>query len=263
MEQRINYNVRRKTYKDGTLQYMFYSNAKETNFTETKKKRKKGTGDPEKNKADARKRAIQMVYDIARSNPWTWFITLTFDPEKVNSFDYEECVEHLKRFTQRLQKRHFVYLLVPELHESGRYHFHGLVKGNLPVTPAKSPYGKLLLDDKGRQIYNISIYEYGFTTATAIDDMSKAASYVAKYITKEDCVPPGKKSYWASRGLNLPEVDYLELSKEEYCEIFNSADYQKVTESQWGRFELLEIRGKEGTMADSEVNKIKTISPPG
>ena len=245
MEKRINYNVRRKTFLDGTQQYMFYSNAKEKNFTENKKKTKKGGGDPEKNKEDARKRAIQVVYDLIRSNPWTWFITLTFDPEKVNSFDYDECVEHMKLFTRKLRDRGLLYVLVPELHESGRYHFHGVVLGKLPVVPAKNPYGKLMLDDKGRQIYNISIYEYGFTTATAIDDLARAASYVAKYITKENCVPAGKKSYWASRSLKRPEVDYLELSEVEYCEIYNQAAYKKVTESQWGCFELLEIRGKE------------------
>lgn len=246
MEKRINYNVRRKTFLDGTQQYMFYSNAKEKNFTENKKKTKKGGGNPEKNKADARKRAIQMVYDIARSNPWTWFITLTFDPEKVNSFDYDECIENLKRFTKRLQKRGFVYLIVPELHESRRYHFHGLLKGNLPCTMALNPYtGKPLLDDSGRQVYNIDIYNYGFTSAVKTDGSPKVASYLAKYITKEDCVPAGKKSYWASRGVNRPIEEYFELSEAEYCEIYNAADYQKVTESQWGRFELLEIRGKE------------------
>lgn len=245
MEKRINYNVRRKTFSDGTQQYMFYSKAKEKNFTENKKKTKKGGGDPEKNKEDAQRRAIQVVYDLIRSNPWTWFITLTFDPEKVNSFVYDECVQHMKRFTQKLRDRGLLYVLVPELHESGRYHFHGVVLGKLPVVPAKNPYGKLMFDDKGRQIYNISIYEYGFTTASAIDDLARAASYVAKYITKENCVPAGKKSYWVSRGLNRPTEEYFELSEAEYCEIYNAADYQKVTESQWGCFEFIEIRGKE------------------
>lgn len=255
----IVYNVRRKTYIDGTQQFMFYEHARVKGFTENKKKTKKGEGNRKRSAEEARKRAIQKVYDLAKSNVWTWFITLTFDPDKVDSFNYDKCVEAIKLFTKRLQNRELLYILVPELHESGRYHFHGLIKGNLPVVPAQNPSGKYLLDDKGRQIYNIDIFDFGFTTATAIDDTQKAASYCAKYITKEDCAPFGKKRYWASRGLNKPVEEYGELSKEEYCRIYNEADYQKITETQWGRFELLEIRGKEGIAVNGEVNKIKTI----
>ena len=44
------------------------------NLTENKKKTKKGGGDPEKNKEDARKRAIQIIYDLIRCNLFTWFM---------------------------------------------------------------------------------------------------------------------------------------------------------------------------------------------
>ena len=72
-----------------------------------------------------------------------------------------------------------------------------------------------------------------------------ATGYVAKYITKQDAVPEGKKRYWVSRNAARPKLEYLELDMEEYCRIFNASDYQKKTESQWGTFELLEIHGKE------------------
>lgn len=229
------YNVRVKRYSDGTMQYMFSERAREKGYTEEEKNK---TGETvERKKIENKKRAKEVVYDLARHNRFDWFITLTFDPAKVNSYDYAECTEHIKRFTDLMLHRGYQWLLVPELHESGRYHFHGLVRGDLPVVPAKSPYtGKLLVDAQGRQIYNISMYKLGHTTATAIDDPAKTANYIAKYLTKELAVPKGKKSYWASKSLARPQVDYMEMYAAEFGEIFNYARYSKVIDSPYGKY---------------------------
>lgn len=265
----IVYNVKKKTFPDGTIQYTFYELARERGYEENRKKKKKGIGDPKKNKQDAAKRATQMVFEYARCNSFDWFITLTFDPEKVNSFDYDECVECIKKFTQRLRDRGIRYILVPELHESGRYHFHGLLHGNLPVREAKNHYtGELLLDAQGRQVYNIDIYKDGFTTAMKCDGHARVASYLAKYITKADCVPAGRKSYWVSRGLVLPNEEFYEVSAEEYGEVFNRADFTKVIDGgDYGKFIMCEIHGEGGRESQKliygEVNKMKTISPSG
>lgn len=238
------YNVRKKTYADGTVQYMFCSRVKQVGY-EQQKKSKKGEGS-DKDKADSRKRAVGMVYDIAKSTLWDWFITLTFDPKKVYSHNYDECVDVIKRFTDLLRhiSKDFVYLLVPEKHESGAYHFHGLIKGPLPVSEAFSPWGKPIFDDKGHRVYNVNIFDYGFTTAVRVYSNS-AIGYIAKYITKDDCVPKGRKRYWASRGVAKPKVDYLVLSSAEYCDIYNVADYMKQVEGPYGDYEMLEIHGKE------------------
>lgn len=242
------YNVKVKTFADGTRQYMFYSNAREQGYEDDRPKQKEGKGDKVKNCKDSLKRAVQTVFDIAKSNIWDWFITLTFDPQKVNSYDYDQCVEAIIRFLKclRYYSKDFVYLLVPELHESGRYHFHGLIRGPLPHEEALNPWGQRVLDDKGHQVYNIPIYNYGFTTAVRVYSIS-AIGYIAKYITKQDAVPEGRKRYWASRGVARPKVEYFMLDKEAYCEIFNESDYKKLIEtSDYGTYELLEIHGKEG-----------------
>lgn len=255
------YNVRKKIFADGTVQYMFHDMGREVGYEDDRPKKKGKGGDKERSHSESLKRTIQAVYDIAKANVWEWFITLTFDPEKVNSYDYDECADCIKAFIRCLRdiSKDFVYLLVPEQHESGAYHFHGLLRGPLPHEVALNPWGKPIFDDKGHQVYNIPIYNYGFTTA--IKCYSQAATgYVAKYITKQDSVPEGRKRYWASRGCARPKLEYLELSKEEYCSIFNASDYQKVTESPWGRCELLEIHGERGKLeADTEVNKIKIL----
>lgn len=254
------YNVKVKTFADGTRQYMFYSNAREVGYTDDRPRKKKEKSD-DKDRQDSLRRSIQTVYDIAKSNIWDWFVTLTFDPQKVNSYDYDACVDAVIRFLKCLRylSEDFVYLLVPELHKSGRYHFHGLIRGPLPHEEALNLCGRRVLDDNGHQVYNIPIYDYGFTTAIKVYSLS-AIGYIAKYITKQDAVPQGRKRYWASRGVARPKVEYFMLDKEAYCEIFNQADYKKLIETvDYGTYELLEIHGKGVAGADGEVNKIKTI----
>ena len=237
------YNVRKKTYADGTQQYMFFSNPRQVGYEQEKKRTKRGEGG-QRSKDNSRKRAVQVVYDLAKSTLWDWFITLTFDPQKVHSHDYDECVEFIKKFTRYLQSRHFVYLLVPEKHESGAYHFHGLIKGPLPVSEAYNPWGKPIFDDKGSRVYNVDGYNYGFTTAVKVYSNS-AIGYIAKYITKADAVPPERKRYWASRGISRPKVEYLQMYAPEYCEVFNAADYRTEVKGPYGDYEMLEIHGKE------------------
>jgi len=180
-------------------------------------------------------RAINTIYELARSNHFDWFITLTFDKAKVNRYDYDCCADAIKHFTDILRKRGNQWLLVPEQHKDGAYHFHGLVSGNLPLSPAiHEETGELLRDNHGRQIYNLDIYHYGFTTATKITDAARSATYLTKYLSKDISVPKGRKRYWASRSLNKPMVELLQMTAEEFGEIFNSSRYQKFIPSIWG-----------------------------
>lgn len=235
----MRYNVRVKNYPDGSLQFMHFSH-----LQDTVKKPKKFTGEHvQRGKLGDIKRTIKEVYDLAKSNEWDWFITLTFDPEQVDSFDYSSVTEAMQKFTRIMRDKGFRYLIVPELHESGRYHFHGLVQGNLPVSVAQNPYtGEILVDKKGRLVYNIDIYRYGFTTATQIDDYKKAANYITKYLSKElgDAVPKGKKRYWASKSLNRPEIDYDIMSKTQFGAIYTDARYTKQYETPYGKFSIAE-----------------------
>ena len=157
----------------------------------------------------SRNRAKNMIYDYARSNDFDYFVTLTFNPDVVNSFDYSECGKRLSDWLANVRRRYapdLKYLFVPELHKSGRYHFHGLI-GNI---------GSLRLEDSGHYtidgntIYNLGNYKLGFTTATKITDKYRTATYIGKYITKElSGHIKGKKHYWVSTNLSLPEEQIL------------------------------------------------------
>ena len=161
-------------------------------------------------------------------------MTMTFNPEKVDSFDYAECSKKLSQWLKDVRKRYapdIRYLFVPELHKSGRYHFHGLL----------ADIGSLCLVDSGHRdngqiIYNIDNYKLGFTTATKILDKQRTATYIGKYITKElSGHIKGKKHYWASRNLDLPLVKNLTV--EELCAmgidkefLENNSIYSKTVE---------------------------------
>lgn len=165
----------------------------------------------EESARQSKARTITSVYDISRSNKWEWFITFTFNPEKVDRYNYEICTKKLSTWLNHMRRDcpDMVYLVVPEQHKDGAYHFHGLFSNAAGLQFVDSGHR----DKGGKPIYNVGKYRYGFTTATRIEDSIRAASYVCKYITKDLCAATfGKKRYWASRNVRRPEI--IELLSE-------------------------------------------------
>lgn len=221
------YNVRKKTFPDGTMQYMFSERMKQKDYKQEKKTERTGST-VERKEVENGKRAVQKVYDLARSNEFDYFMTLTLSPDKVNRYDYDKCAECIYDFTHWMAKRGFRWIIVPEQHKDGAYHFHGLVRGDLPLTHHKD------------EVYNIANFEYGYTTATKIKDRVRVSTYIAKYLTKEIVVPKGRKRYWASRSLERPVEEHVVMSTAEYGEIYNLARYQKTIDSPYGTFVMCE-----------------------
>lgn len=152
-------------------------------------------------------RAKGVIYDIARSNNWEWFVTFTFNGEKVDRYDYDSCVKKLSQWLKDVHRRScpdMVYLVVPERHKDGGYHFHGLFSHAEGLRFEDSGHR----DGRGRAIYNIGAYRWGFTTATRVGNSEAAAKYLVKYVTK-DLVSAsyGRRRYWASRNCERPAVE--------------------------------------------------------
>ena len=180
-------------------------------------------------------RAKKEVYDIARSNNWEWFFTFTFNPAIVDSFDYNCCVDRLSKWLNNIRRicPDMVYIVVPEKHKSGRFHFHGLFSDVWELDFVDSGHKK-----SGKRVYNCGNYKYGFTTATRVSDSNKSASYLVKYITKDLCsVAKGRKRYWVSRNAKRPIVRELMVESPEddrlkmYMENYS---YIKKIESPFG-----------------------------
>ncbi len=175
-----------------------------------------------------KQRALEQAFRTKRkikyycqSNDFNLFWTLTLDDAKVNARNYTYSRQKLQAWLKYQREKYgkFDYLFVPELHKSGRIHFHG-VTGKLspPLVEARYPKSNRLIKKKGIQIYNAENWVNGFSTVSKIQSREKSASYITKYITKELIAMPSafhQPRYFVSRGLKQPEIYYEELSNED------------------------------------------------
>lgn len=208
------YNVKKVTFRDGIVDTYIYKKGIETGRHKEKwwlENRKLCGLKKNRNKEDDRRRSAsrtkQKIYMLARNQKWDWFVTLTLDPQKIDRFDYDLTVKKLSKWLNNLRRLSpdMFYLFVPEQHKDGAYHFHGLM-GNVEGLKFQDSGHK---DKKGRIIYNLSNYKYGWSTATPVTNNDSVIHYISKYITKELIKNTlGRKHYWASRNLELPYVDY-------------------------------------------------------
>ena len=191
-------------------------------------------------------RTINSIYDIARCNKWEWFLTFTFSPEKVNSrYDYAELSKVMSQWLTNVKRRKcpdMVYLVVPEQHKDGAWHFHGLFRNIGGLTMVDSG----LLDDQDRTIYNIQDYKLGWTTATQVGDAARASSYLLKYITKELCAAtPNMRRYWASKNCERPTEEYAILEGdylEKVQKLFPESVHMKSVENEYQKVTYFEYR---------------------
>lgn len=184
-------------------------------------------------------RSKRLIYDYGRSNVWEWFFTFTFEPVGgFDKFNYSDCQKKVSEWFKNVRKRYcpdIRYLIVPEMHKSGAWHFHALVSccDSLTFIVArnnqrylKDKDGGYALNEKGQRIpnkyfgddlrirypdgdfiYNIKEFNSGFSTATRITDTFKSVSYIVKYITKDLCdITFGKRRYIPSLNLDKPET---------------------------------------------------------
>lgn len=158
---------------------------------------------PEENATRSYNRTKQKIYEYSRSVEWEKFITLTFNPEMIDRYDYEECSRKARKWlnNQRRNAPDLQYLLVPERHKDGAWHFHGLLANTGSMAFLDS--GKRTTNDQ--TIYNMKSWSYGFTTAIEVTDTHGISKYIGKYITKDLCgLTKGKQRYFVSSNLPQP-----------------------------------------------------------
>ena len=188
-------------------------------------KKKRGSAQAEKNRADSIKRAKDKLFEIAIANKWEYMITLTLDSDKIDRYSKEEVLKVISKwFDNQVQRRDVKYLVVPELHKDGAIHFHGLVSGGLtykfshtykipnekkPVKINTLTRRGISVDDKGvKKVYNVKNFPYGFSTAVELDGAAeRVAVYMTKYITKDLQKIFG--SYYKAGGKIKRELDFI------------------------------------------------------
>lgn len=207
-----------KRRNDGTLDVTLYDNPIVLGKVQKIKIIDDDTRDREVDVEDSIRRSLSRaregVKDIAYANDWELFITVTFDQVKVDRYNFDDVVKKYSQMLKNLKQRHcpnLEYLMVPELHKDGAYHFHGLLRGidGLKLVEARNFKNNRLLKDKGgKQIYNMPQFKLGLNTATYVVDSGKSASYLVKYITKDLCLDlKDRKKYWSTRGVKKIEPE--------------------------------------------------------
>lgn len=188
--------------------------------------------DPEENAERSLSRTKQTLYDIVHSNDWDLFVTVTFDGEKIDRYDYEEIVQRYSKLLLNIKIRkapNLEYIFVPELHKDGAFHFHGLLR-NIDGLQLKYSGRK---DKKGQKIFNLSDWNLGFNTATYVTDTAKASNYLIKYISKDliQSLGESRKRYWSTKGINRTEKSIFNLTAAQQQEMIKLLSENKITVS--------------------------------
>ena len=187
------------------------------------------------------RRARAKVRRIALANEFKWFVTLTLDPEKVDSKDGAAVVKVLNAWCSNAVQRYGLrYILVPERHKKGGIHFHGFFSDSLeavdsgtmkppgggkPRKPRSAAQRADWLRNGGQVVYNLPRWTWGFTTAMELyGEYPAAVAYVCKYIGKEGEKPAGRW-YYSGGDLREPEVTYAEISPAQLVEEFGEKAY--------------------------------------
>ena len=212
----FSYNTKIKTYKNGEEKVTHHSYSTLKGLPNNKKK-SGGLSEEEKeyqrykNLYKSKQNIIDLAYENSLDIPWEYFVTLTFDDNKVNAKNYDYVVEKLTNWLDTIRRKNLSmkYILVPELHKSGRVHFHGIFKNcpNWKLVEARTLQGRLIKKN-GVQIYNLENYKLGFTTISKVQNMEAVSVYISKYMTKELIDQDFKKRYWCSQGLSRPKLQY-------------------------------------------------------
>lgn len=186
-------------------------------------------------------RTKRVVLELAMCNPWDYFVTLTISPKHDR--------EHLQKIfpvilqwlrDQRKKGQELAFVLIPERHEDGSWHAHGLLRG-VRDADVESFYS---MRKRGVKVptklvkggyYNWTPYseKFGYVSLGKIKNPVACAFYITKYVTKDNSRlvdKVGLHKYSASRPLlrpekvfevytRSPEIDRLLSGKYEYCSV--------------------------------------------
>lgn len=173
-------------------------------------------------------RLRNQVRELGACNEWDYFITITLNPAKWDRMNPKLLQSAINNDFRRWARKQInntrpykkcAYLIIPECHQNGAIHLHGLVHlipeaELLPYTMTEInsdiplPYRICEAVRNKIEIYHCKIWDekYGYNTLTRIRDRDRISNYLTKYITKELNATIFKTRCWHSRGLNKAEL---------------------------------------------------------
>lgn len=161
------------------------------------------------------RRAKAKLRRLALANDFAYFVTLTLDPAKIDRYDGAAVTRALGQWCDNMVRRHGLrYILVPERHKDGAFHFHGFMAGpGLKAVDSGHEIG-------GRTAYNLPQWRLGFTTAQPLyGEYAAAVAYCCKYIGKQEGERPLGRWYYSGGALEEPaklytDLDYYEVGQD-------------------------------------------------
>lgn len=186
------------------------------------------------------RRARAKLRRLALANGFDYFVTLTLDAGKIDRYDGAAITRVLGRWADNMVRRHGLrYILVPEQHKDGAFHFHGFMAGRglesvdsgtikrpgvkKPQRPRSEAERERWLVEGGQIVYNLPQWPYGFTTALELyGEYSAAVVYCCKYIGKQNGERPLGRWYYSGGQLAEPEKLYTDL---EFRAVENSVEF--------------------------------------
>lgn len=202
-------------------------------------------------------RARAAVRDLARSNPWRFFVTLTLSPEKVNRYDPVDVLRHLRHWLgNNVRRKGLVYLLVPEHHKDGAIHFHGLFNDALEAVDSGHK------DGKGHTVYNLPGWGWGFSTAIELyGERDAAVNYVCKYIGKQldgsmGGTPEkiGGRWYYSGGNLARPAVSWVDVDIRDWEGV---GEWRSVMNLPWLKFITVRVSAN-GEILGKNTAEVRT-----
>ena len=228
-------------------------NTSETQFQLSKKK--------------SRRRALNLFLNYGQNNDWQYFITMTFDPAKINSTSQQDIKYSWQKFRQKLQYYfpNIQIMAVVEYHaDDNKLHFHGVI-GNADLKRVlvrainqqqflKDKYGNIIYDKNGipkenkyyleplitnlgDMVYNFyyKYYDDGFCSVIPLADKTndmtvsdKIVFYLAKYMSKDkSAVPYNGKSFFRTYNLNKANKECIYMTDEDFTKFIEHYKLQE------------------------------------
>ena len=165
--------------------------------------------------SESNKRAYKKLIDLAYTNDWTHFLTLTLDKTKLDRYNASQINRKLKNSLHNYKKRYdpdLEYIIRAEYHKDKAIHFHGLLrlknKSQLHFNSYMTQKERNLKNNPHIRVFNWQYFyeRFGRTWVQPLYNQEEfVALYITKYMNKENDRIYYMR-YMRSRGLKEPEV---------------------------------------------------------
>lgn len=166
----------------------------------------------EEKKADCKSRALRRVIskttDYVLSNFWDFWCTFTFSAFTCDRYSRDDCYKEFYKVVKAVNRKYgtdMQFLVFPEKHEDGAWHFHGFLR-NIPSDLLfTNEYGYFDL-----RFFN-DLGHVNIQPLSGSDSAQKKKNYAVKYAQKScESYEKGTHIYFCSRGLPTSDSSVLE-----------------------------------------------------